>query len=369
MLHPILGPSGKIPFLIRDDDTNYFTKSNILDSLYSVAWKKGFKVCLAVVPFQKGINDICVPPSQRNTSSHFSVSENRGLVDYLKEKIRDNKVEVLQHGYSHDNIDGRGEFGSDLDKEKEINLGKEMMKQSFNIDSKFFVPPGEDISTKNLKLIRKHGLIPIYRISLFDTLMRNFYVPSFTKKIVLRMLVEKYKNIGIDGSWAIRFVKPVIMSVGKHAITWSPAMRNVNLSSIDSLYTMTEKIIKSCMLSRDPVCIINHYHAFFYDWNPSITRKDLFNAWKKILTTFDKLKPCWKVTFSELYGRANKIHNIRMTKTGSKITLESDIGIVDLSFRTNRPLEQNNYFKVEEETNIITIEELLPKNRIVLYEK
>ena len=63
---PLLGPNGKIPILIRDDDTNFFTKSNMLESIYTNAWNNQFKVSLSVIPYQKTINDVCVPHDFRN---------------------------------------------------------------------------------------------------------------------------------------------------------------------------------------------------------------------------------------------------------------------------------------------------------------
>ena len=84
----LVGPYGKMPVLIRDDDTNFFTKKNMLESIYSDAWEKGFKVCLSVVPFQAAINDVSVPPNVRTTDNHFSIAENKPLVAYLRDKIR-----------------------------------------------------------------------------------------------------------------------------------------------------------------------------------------------------------------------------------------------------------------------------------------
>jgi hypothetical protein len=39
VITPLLGPNGNIPILIRDDDINFFTKDNMLESVYSEAWK------------------------------------------------------------------------------------------------------------------------------------------------------------------------------------------------------------------------------------------------------------------------------------------------------------------------------------------
>ena len=81
---PLLGPKGKIPILIRDDDTNFFTKSNMLKSIYSKAWNNQFKVSLSVIPYQKAINDVCVPPDIRNLQKHYSIEDNEELCSFLK---------------------------------------------------------------------------------------------------------------------------------------------------------------------------------------------------------------------------------------------------------------------------------------------
>jgi len=371
VFQPLLGPYGKLPILIRDDDTNFFTKTNMLESIYSKAWKDGYKVCLAIVPFQRGTNDICVPPDIRISDSHFSVGDNKALVHYLKDKIRSGTIEVLQHGFSHHNTnDGRGEFGYDSDRKKDIELGRNIIKQAFEVNPKFFVPPGEDIANENLVALIESGLIPIYRQTFFDTFLRNSFVPAHIKHIATRALAVKYKHRTSYGNWAIQLVKPVIISVAQGRISWSLAsMKSSNSSSFDSLFKLTDKVIESCTISRSPVCIINHYHLYYYDWNTSITRKDLFQAWKQILETFDRLKFGWKVTFSELYERANQIRNVRIVKTGSKITLESGTHIRGFSFRTTASLEPSASLVFDEEDKIVTIDDLIPDKKLILYEK
>jgi hypothetical protein len=367
----LVGPYGKMPVLIRDDDTNFFTKENMLESIYSEAWEKGFKVCLSVVPFQAGTDEVSVPPYVRNTDDHFSIAENKPLVYYLRDKIRSGTIEVLQHGFSHEvGKDRRGEYGKNSDKNENTELGRNIMRNAFEIDPKFFVPPGEDISKHNLITLIKLGYVPIYRKSLFDNLMRNTYVPSHFKEIAARALALKYDNKTTHGNWAVQFVKPVILHVGDRTISWSPfSFRYANVTSYESLFKLTDIVIKSCSISRDPVCIINHYHLYSYDWNHSITRRDLFHALKKMFNAFDKLTFSWKVTFFELYKRTNQIRNILIIKTGSKITVESATRVQNFSFRTTTPLEPNSCVSVDEENNISTIQDLLPQKKIILYEK
>jgi hypothetical protein len=217
----LLGPYGKVPILIRDDDTNYFTKTNMLESIYSEAWKDGFKVSFAVVPLQRGTNDICVPPDMRVMDSHFSVGENKPLVEYLRDKIQNGAIEILQHGFSHHiGNDGRGEYGRDLDKMNDTEFGRNIIRQAFGVNPMFFVPPGEDISKKNLMRLIELGFVPIHRQTFFDCFLRNSFVPSHIKDVAVRA-IGRYKNKTINGSWIVQLVKPVVISVGEHAISWS----------------------------------------------------------------------------------------------------------------------------------------------------
>ena len=76
---PLIGPYGKIPVLIRDDDTNFFTKSNMLESIYYKAWNNNFKVSISVIPYKKAINDVCIPYDARNSQEYYSIKNNRSL--------------------------------------------------------------------------------------------------------------------------------------------------------------------------------------------------------------------------------------------------------------------------------------------------
>lgn len=222
MITPLLGPNGKIPILIRDDDTNFFTKSKMLELLYSNAWNNKFKVSLSVIPYQKTINDVCIPPDIRNKPGYHSIENNEELCTFLKEKIRYDKIEIIQHGVTHDLIDGRGEFsqhidgkdGEDLNRairdtlthyyrslntdrneqnnkmgfESYVNIGRDIIRKSLDINPVLFVPPFDDLSAHNLNLLSSLGMIPIYGQSNFHRFFRSSYVPNYFKKYFARKL-------------------------------------------------------------------------------------------------------------------------------------------------------------------------------------
>ena len=234
---PLLGPNGKTPILVRDDDINFFTKSNMLESIYSDAWKNQFRVSLCVIPYQKAINDVCIPPSVRNSQGYYAVENNRELCSFLKDKINHNHVEIIQHGVSHALIDGRGEFSGNIDGNSDVkaiisdthtqyhnayddnddndnhigrynngnnktdfksyvNIGRNIIKKSLGVAPVFFAPPFDDLSTKNLNLLLDFGMIPIYGQSNYHRFFRSPYIPNYVKRYLANKIIKKFASVG-----------------------------------------------------------------------------------------------------------------------------------------------------------------------------
>lgn len=368
ILKRLIAPNGQVPILIRDDDTNFFTEPKMLESLYSQAWNNKFKVCLSVVPLLKGRNDISMPPHARTTDKYYSIVGNRSLLNYLKDKVHHKHiVEILQHGLTHDyNYESRRwEFGDDskhhAKMKEDIIKGIGIIREAFDYEPRFFVPPGEDLSMRNMKMIRESQLIPIYRQTLFDRLLRNAFIPRYTKKFLIRQTTRKY-----SGPYPKRlFVKPVVMSASTNAISWSGG----SIDSFDSFFELINKIIKLSIKERTPICVLNHYHLYYYDWNSTITKYDLFRAWEHLLKCFEKIKNSWKVTFSELYDRMQAIQSVDIAKTGSKITIQSKSSVSDFAFKPKHQIRPDDSIVIDEDANVVVIRQLSPQNRIVLYEK
>jgi Uncharacterized protein conserved in bacteria (DUF2334) len=367
---PLLGEFGKIPVLIRDDDTNFFTRPNMLESIYSIAWEKGLKTSFAVVPMQIGTNNISVPPENRTSESVFPISDNKKLTQYLTPKIRDGTVEILQHGLYHF-IDKKGhwEFGQNLNKKRDIERGRNLLKRAFETDPKFFVPPGEVITKSNVQTVIDSGLVPICRRTAFDNFLANPIVPSYIKQAASKFVASKYKDTYKTEKNVIQFLKPVNVKITENFISWTTPLVSSRITSPESLFDFTDEVIRDSYSQRLPICILNHYHVFYYDWNSTITRNEVFRCWTQLVEKFNKLQSVWFTTFSELYGRSMLIKNIQIAETGSKITIESKVNIKNLSIRTTRLLEPNDSVIFDKETKISTIEELIPNRKIILYEK
>lgn len=131
--------------------------------------------------------------------------------------------------------------------------------------------------------------------------------------------------------------------------------------------------ISYSMVQRTPLCVLNHYHHYFYDWNyDSITRKNLFEQWIQTLNMLDKIPFSWKTTFFELYQRIRKIKKIDIATTGQKITIKSGDELIEkISFKVDTVLQivKEDLDYDEQDKTIITIDQLKPKSTSVFYVK
>jgi hypothetical protein len=357
-----------MPILIRDDDTNYFTRPDMLETIYYKAWDKGFKIGLSIIPFQKGVEDVCVPQEKRHTGLLYPIANNDELVRFLREKIQSQLIEILQHGFSHSILNFRGEFGiNNSEHGTNLQSARKILKQAFGVSPRFFTPPYDDISNHNLRLVKQHDMIPIYGQEKIHKLFRSQFIPTFYKRRVAKQMISKFGKSG--------FILPVYMNPIRDGIMVSlPHLDDMDfekLVSLDSFMDSISKIISYSVFNhRAALCIINHYHQYFYDWSPSITRSDMFKIWQKLLDYLGDLTFGWKTTFLELYNRASKVQKINISKTGSKITVESTDNelVSEISFQINGQItEPNENIEFEKETNIVTIKQILPRSKFIFY--
>ncbi|WP_313128014.1 DUF2334 domain-containing protein [Anaerocolumna sp.] len=170
---------------IRDDDTSYWTNYKDLEKVYSKLFDLGYKISLAVVP--KSHRLYC--PGDRSkfyiSDNTEEVSNNEELVDWLKENIKNNKIEIMQHGYDHsyyiqdesnnifkitkdvrNRLDNTGENYSYIPEfeykdfstaKKEIAIGKEILEDTFGVKVKVFVPPSNTLTRETARAVVENG--------------------------------------------------------------------------------------------------------------------------------------------------------------------------------------------------------------------
>ena len=78
-------------FAIRDDDINFWTNVEEIDTIYREIWAKGIKVSFAVIPFSvRSFNS-----GDRNkfyqNKELMPIGKNKEIVEYLRNKIKKNR--------------------------------------------------------------------------------------------------------------------------------------------------------------------------------------------------------------------------------------------------------------------------------------
>lgn len=172
-------------FAIRDDDTNYFTNPEKLESIYKDIWEI-CPISLAVVPFQGCTRSGALPEKYWTGNKIFPINQNKALVNFLKEKIKENKISIMLHGYTHkDNANGF-EFETSKNLYKKVRAGKEYLEKIFKTKIRSFVPPHNILSDNGLRAVVANELnivnIPSFR----------FGKRPLSSKTITNLIKQKY---------------------------------------------------------------------------------------------------------------------------------------------------------------------------------
>jgi hypothetical protein len=146
-----------LTFLIRDDDTNYFTKPEQLEECYSDVWDF-CPISLSVVPFHGGTESGAIPKEYWSGNDMFPVGDNVYLVRFLREKIAEGKVYIMMHGYSHKDEQGGPEFVAGYNLDRKVAEGKRYLEQVFGVPIRVFVPPHNALSRQGFMAVVNNGL-------------------------------------------------------------------------------------------------------------------------------------------------------------------------------------------------------------------
>lgn len=154
-------------FVIRDDDTSYFTQPEELEGVYADIVDVA-PVSLAVVPYD-------VPSFHRGEPDRFyqqgepvSIEENGALLAYVGAGVAQRRYDVMLHGYNHrykvtkdvpyDPAYWIPEFVYLADPAEKMMAGKTLLERLFSMKVSCFVPPSNAISPAGLEALGKAGL-------------------------------------------------------------------------------------------------------------------------------------------------------------------------------------------------------------------
>jgi hypothetical protein len=150
--------SNGIPFLIEDDDVNYFTSAEHLRDIYKVLIMRGFKVSFAVIPFVKDIKMPYVIQKRTNTKQYFPIGMNEELCEYLRSG---KGIDIALHGYAHSEEPGISEFNNLSSEEtfRRVSKGKDYLESLFRRKIYSFVPPHRYITPCLVTSLNNLGLM------------------------------------------------------------------------------------------------------------------------------------------------------------------------------------------------------------------
>ena len=104
---------------LRDDDTSYFTEPGRLEAVYHDVWDR-IPVGLAVIPQAAGFADKAIPEKYWDAGRAFPLDENAPLVESLRTLVKDGRVTISQHGYTHEDYPDGHEFQAAPDLESRL---------------------------------------------------------------------------------------------------------------------------------------------------------------------------------------------------------------------------------------------------------
>ena len=268
---------------VRDDDCSYWTMPDELESVYGKYWERGIKVSFSVIPYAYALINRGNRKEMYHSDEARYIYENRPLVEYLKEKIKLNQIEIMQHGYDHSYHivhNGNRKFLSkdvrdnikpidmveylpecihkdDSQIKREICEGKEILEDTFGIKVGVFVPPSNAIRSYVVEEVAGLGM------NISGTM-----TPAFNRKKTVKS-VKLYLDKTI---WHIKNKEvpyPFLMDYGTHKeLAGTTVSPSTNKKSFSMKY-------EYCKQNNIPFVLATHY----WELNEDEATKQYFDFW------------------------------------------------------------------------------------------
>jgi predicted deacetylase len=354
-IHP-LPNAADIAFAIRDDDVSYFTPPEKLEMVYNDTWGKEYKVSFATVPMHKGTNNLNVPREFRNDGKYHPINQNEELVKYLKAKISEGKVDIMQHGFCHtedsnlpglkfdlekgqlSNINGQkidlvkySEFyrANGIEVHHKIEKGKIILEDTFGVPIKVFVSPQEFLTRPLWKALWKNNLnycggVGSNIITQVPIGHMNFY--PLLKVAVKKASKHNLESIGED----MAHFTDIITVPATYRHYWN---KFINDKLATHWFNHFKTIFESKKKQNGHFILLTHYWEYFYDWGDEITQRRQHEYLNKILKYVDDNSNVWKCTISELMEWIMVRDSIKIKETHGEVKIFSPYDINGLSIK------------------------------------
>jgi len=280
-----------LAFSIRDDDISYFTQPWMLETVYSEAWRLGFKASLAVVPYVKTTNVHHVPPNLRNANKHFSIAENRELVAFLLEKLEKGQVDIVQHGYTHERIKGKPEFANNnfaLVNEK-LRRGSDLLRRTFGRNISVFTAPHDRICKATIKSLIENKI----------SLSRKFTTGRFLLSVPLsKSNLEKLAETFLHNPNPFGPIRENVFAFENISIIqWDLFLLGKDIKA--QIVEAKNRFLKRHAM-KEAFIIAHHHWEYFDDWKPEAIRSERLGYFNEFLRFVDSKSCIWKTTLGEI---------------------------------------------------------------------
>jgi hypothetical protein len=143
--------------ILRDDDTNYFTKVEHLERLLALTPPNATMV-LGAIPWLRPSVCGCVPSYYwPEVASIFDISDNPALVEFLRGMIAKSKVAIALHGIEHHYYSVSGKFVPEFYYQRyckdQVLRAKGHLENTLQCTVNFFIPPSNKINLHNYAVI------------------------------------------------------------------------------------------------------------------------------------------------------------------------------------------------------------------------
>jgi len=276
----------QLAFTIRDDDISYFTTPQQIDQIYKEAWRNGFKVTLATIPKHKATEDRSVPSQFRGSLQLHDLRDNVDLIEYLGNALQSGLIDIVQHGFTHEDISGNPEFyindGSEL--RMRLKEGKRILEESLKKKVNVFSAPHGMVSKEAWKILREEGLTICRTYGLY-TLLKNTPITMSNLKTLIK--------IGLRHPHILK--RPIPPGIVKF-----PGMIELQSSWVhasDLPYDLREfKATFNQALEHGGLFnVITHHWDYFDESRKELVGNSLLNPLYEILDYVDQY-PVWKTT-------------------------------------------------------------------------
>jgi hypothetical protein len=230
-----------VKLAIRDDDLNYFTKVEDILSVYKEI--KSFPISFAVIPMVTDVSTKGACLDTKGNTVPRRLLDNKEMVFWLKDRLREESIDVLIHGITHEyhSVDGKRlaemEWRDEDCLSAELSFHVNEISESLGHKISVFVAPSNKIS--------KYGIRSVYKAGLNYS---GIIPASFRRDFTLKSIHNYCKR------WYCRLVDklpyPGVMDYGTH--------KEINACLMQG-YDYLVHMYEYCNQNRQPMVINVHY--------------------------------------------------------------------------------------------------------------